>query len=116
MSGAWIRISQCDVPGMLDGAMEVEARSDGGAVLTYYVGREENYGTTCVRPVDGRGIAIGPDWWLDATVLDALEWIQAGAGCHFCGETGKTEEVGDDPADVREVDCDCCDGLGWSAP
>ena len=111
----WIRISLCDVPGMLDYAMEVETRRGGlGRGASYYVGRDEQHGETVVRPVDSRGEAIGPEWQVDGSVLDALELIQAGAGCDSCGEAGKVEDVGDDPADVREVDCEECDGKGWA--
>ncbi len=114
MSGVWVRVSRCDVPGMLAGAMEVEARSESGTGLTYYVGYEEQHGETVVRPVDSRGLAVGPDWQIDGCMLDALEYIQAGAGCRFCNETGKAESIQwNDPADVREVDCEACDGQGW---
>lgn len=115
MSGSWIRISLCDVPGMLAGAMEVEVRSEsGGTGATYYVGREEEHGETVVRPVDSRGHVVGPDWEIDGAELDALEAIQAGAGCKHCNETGQTAVV--DPLDLARVvviDCEDCGGGGW---
>jgi hypothetical protein len=110
---AWVRITQCDVPGMLAGAVEVEVRSDHGTGATYYAGSEEEYGFTVVRPVDSRGEARGPEWAVDGGILDAIELIQAGAGCRECDETGVTEEALGDPADAREVECSECDGLGW---
>ena len=117
MSGRWIRISLCDVPGMLAGAVEVTTRHDYGTGSTYYVGQEERHGETVVRPVDSRGRAIGPEWEIEGTVLDALEAIQANLGCRWCGETGKAEHINlSDLADVREADCEECDGQGWVQP
>lgn len=107
MSAASVLLSQVYDPRFVDdAAVEVQVRD-----AVYLVGADAEDGEIVIRP---DGLASHVVWRMaDHTILDCLELLQTARACDHCGGSCVVEEVGHDPADVREVPCPECDGKGW---